>query len=67
MSDYSVKNIIVAKTKNSDFLEERSKNVILKDCEILRIIPSGNYYIYTFLISHNDQRNEFNKLQDNLI
>ena len=41
-----------------DFIEELQNNEILKGCHILRILDSGNYYIYTFKIDFPEQKNE---------
>ena len=45
--NYQVRNITVLKEKNSDFLEFLNETPELSKCPILRIIPSGKYYIYT--------------------
>lgn len=58
---------MVAKEKSSDFIEERINNSILKDCHVERVLPSGNYYIYTFRIDFPEQREELKRIQDNWI
>lgn len=57
---------MVDKEKNSEFLDEFHQNPVLKDCKILRVLNSGNYYIYTFETS-NEQREKLKKIQDNWI
>ena len=58
---------MVHKDKSSDFIEERNNNEILKNCHILRVLPSGNYYIYTFRIDVPEQKEELKRIQDDWI
>lgn len=58
---------MVDKEKSSDFLEELHNNETLKSCHILRILPSGNYYIYTFQIDVPEQKEELKRIQDEWI
>ncbi|MBO5413937.1 MAG: hypothetical protein J6A29_06675 [Clostridia bacterium] len=64
---YNVKNVMVAKVKVSDFIDMYHANEILKTCPITRILPSGNYHIYTFEIVVPEQRDELNRIQDEWI
>ncbi|NLC88066.1 MAG: hypothetical protein GX682_04755 [Clostridiaceae bacterium] len=67
MIDYSVRNTMVSKEKSSEFLEELSNNTILQDCAILRVLPSGNYLIFTFKIDLPEQREELKRIADDWI
>ncbi len=58
---------MVNKEKNSEFLDEFHQNEKLKNCKILRVLESGNYYIYTFEISNDEQREELKRIQDDWI
>lgn len=64
---YNVKNVMVAKIKVSDFIDMYHSNETLKTCPIMRILPSGNYYLFTFNIVVPEQRDELNKVQDDWI
>lgn len=66
-TEITVRNMMVNKEKQSDFIEELQNNEILKGCHILRILDSGNYYIYTFKIDFPEQKNELKKIQDEWI
>lgn len=66
-TEITVRNMMVNKEKQSDFIEELQNNEILKVCHILRILDSGNYYIYTFKIDFPEQKNELKKIQDEWI
>ena len=65
-NNFNVRNLMVNKEKISEFLDEIQQNQVLKDCKILRVLNSGNYYIYTFETS-DEQRKELKKIQDNWI
>ncbi len=67
LSNYNVRNLMVNKEKNSDFLDEFHENEKCRDCKILRVLVSGNYYIYTFEISSAEQREELKRIQDDWI
>lgn len=64
---YAVRNVMVLKEKMSDFMEAIHNNTVLKNCNIMRILPSGNYYIYTFEITSIEQKKEFKRIQDEWI
>lgn len=51
---FNVQNLFVSKDKASDFFGFYYKE--LEDIDILRLIPSGNYYIITFDIDSSEQR-----------
>ncbi len=67
LSNYNVRNLMVNKEKNSEFLDEFHQNEKLQDCNIARVLNSGHYYIYTFEISSNEQREELKRIQDDWI
>ena len=58
---------MVNKEKNSEFLDAFHENEKFQNCKILRVLDSGNYYIYTFEMSNDEQREELKKIQDNWI
>ena len=58
---------MVAKDKVSDFIDMYHENEILNKCNILRVLPSGNYHIYTFKITLPEQKEEIKKIQDDWI
>lgn len=62
----NIRNMYVLKDQVSEFQDFRLTNEILKDCEIIRILPSGNYYIFTFSVTP-EQKDEIKKIQDNWI
>lgn len=51
-----IRNFMVNKEKFSDFLSEIIANPILVGCEVKRVLPSGNYYIFTFYIDNIEQK-----------
>lgn len=59
--------MMVHKEKSSDFIEELRNNTVLQNCHIMRILPSGNYYIYTFQIDFPEQKEELKRIQDTWI
>ena len=63
----NVRNMLVAKERTSEFLEEWKNDSILKDIQTLRIIESGNYYIFTFNIDFPEQRQRLKEIQDEWI
>lgn len=58
---------MVNKERQSDFIEELKNNEILSGCHILRILSSGNYYIYTFRIDVPEQKEELKRIEENWI
>lgn len=62
-----VYHLTVLKEKRSDFMEAFNKNTVLNDCAIMRILPSGNYYIFSFETTSTEQRDEFDRIQDEWI
>ena len=65
---YNVRNILVAKEKNSDFLEFYKSNELLRHCPFYREpFISGPYYIYTLDNVHDAERDEIRNHQDEWI
>ena len=63
-TEYNIRNIFVSKDKNSDFLEFYRTNEVLLKCPIVRIMPSGNFFIYTLDNVHENERSLIKAYQD---
>ena len=50
----NIRNLFVNKSKNSDFLEYWHGDILL-GASILRIMDSGNYYIYSLDIADSEE------------
>ena len=63
--NYHVRNILVQKDKNSDFLEFYRNHPVLSKCPF-KTTPylSGPYYIYTLDNVHDEERNIIREHQD---
>lgn len=65
---FNVRNILVNKDKNSDFLEFYRQNELLQKCPFYRPpIISGPYYIYTLDNVDEDVRKIIRSKQDDWI
>ena len=58
---------MVNKNKISDFIDMYHEDDTLKDCSILRILPSGNYHIYTFQIDKPEQKDYIKSIEDDWV
>ena len=64
-NDYNVRNILVNKDKNSDFLEFYRNNKTLSHCPFFREpFVSGPFYIYTLDNVHETERQIIREHQD---
>ena len=67
MHNINIRNMIISRDKTSEFLDKLRENKILKDCSILRVIPSGNYHIFTFQITFPEEKEEIKRIEDDWI
>ena len=66
--NYNVRNILVSKDKNSDFLEFYTNNELLGQCPFFREpFISGPYYVYTLDNVHEPEREIIRENQDEWI
>ena len=64
-NNYNVRNILVNKDKNSDFLEFYRNDETLSKCPLFREpFQSGKYYIYTLDKVHETERQIIRDHQD---
>lgn len=64
IKNVSIRNILVNKLKNSDFLDYIQDSDNLFGASIIRILHSGNYYIYTLSVPEKDYKKLKAKIEE---